>query len=112
MFTPNKYINTKEDWSATGTPFSGRINHERKPFSKDGYMAPPKAQVEGMEELPKEEGEGMMDYLNTAAERVVGHNFTGEESEPDWKQLGERGWKGDVRRGREQKDKPFHSKTY
>ena len=35
-------------------------------------------------------------YLGGAVGRVLGHNFVGDETEPDWKETGRAGWSGDV----------------
>lgn len=108
IFTPNNYIDSKEDWEGTGSGYQGKISRGRKPF-KDGFTSqkqvkqPSKSQ--GKQQLSSSqapEGSSFMDYLSAAAQRVVGNNFTGDESEPDWGKLGSgaRGWSGDVKRGR------------
>lgn len=111
IFTPDKYIDSKENWEGTGSGFQGKISRGRRPF-KDGYSAG--AQKQGVTQKkatpgakaaakPEAGGNGsFMDYLSAAAQRVVGNNFSGDATEPDWGKLGagSRGWSGDVKRGR------------
>lgn len=103
IFTPNKYINTKEDWENTGSGFKGKISRDRKPF-KDGFInkLPKSEQVQ-----EQEKADGPLGYLNDAAERVVGHNFKGDETEPDWSKQGHKGYSGDRRK--KHGDDNFHS---
>jgi len=41
---------------------------------------------------------GILGYLSAAAERVVGHQFKGDATEPDWSKLGQRSIKGSISR--------------
>lgn len=116
FFAPDKYIESKEDWTGTGSNFKGKISHSpRRPF-KDGFINKlPKTEA-GQQQVQaqqaQQEGEGALGYLNEAAERVVGHNFTGDETEPDWSKTGHKGYKGTPRRPKTSHDEgPFHNRV-
>ena len=89
-------------WTGTGTSnnFSGKIDHSsRRPF-QDGYQAGGQkynaAVAAQAEEAPvDQQGNEVMGYVGEALERVVGHNFTGDETEPTVG-TGSAGWKGDL----------------
>jgi len=96
MFAPNSSINTKDSFPE-GTGYKGNTTKKtRRPF-KDNYVARKvtKAEVEAEE---KARPEGILGYLSAAAERVVGHQFKGDATEPDWSKLGQRSIKGSISR--------------
>lgn len=95
----SKPNDTVKDWSGTGSGFSGKISHHGagRPF-KDGYQAGGVKKLEPAEAAAAaaEEAERAgSSYLGDAVERVVAHNFTGDETEPP-AGAGAAGWKGDT----------------
>jgi hypothetical protein len=90
-------------WSGTTNAFDGRIKHHdgKRPFP-DNYVAGGQkysAVADQAAAVTPETAEGrdadVMDYVGGALERVVGHNFTGDETEPPTT-TGSAGWKGDI----------------
>jgi hypothetical protein len=84
----------REDWQTTGTTgFQGNISHHGagKPF-KDGFVN--KAGVAAAAKADAEQ-EDQASYLGGAVQNIVGHNFTGDETEPPTG-AGAAGWKGDI----------------
>jgi hypothetical protein len=88
--------------------FKGKISHHGagKPF-KDGFSAVKAAKVEGKDaEQPQLEAQEGEDYLGEAVQNLVGHNFTGDETEPP-ESTGSAGWKGDIH---DRKRDGFHAR--
>mmetsp|Transcript_13173 Transcript_13173/g.38308 ORF Transcript_13173/g.38308 Transcript_13173/m.38308 type:complete len:164 (-) Transcript_13173:397-888(-) len=120
IFTPMRYEN-KDEWKGTDTPFTGKISHHgeagaRKPF-RDGWSGVPSeanknaTRMEAVEEAvkpaaatPASTESNVVDYVGGAAQRLVSHNFKGDETEP--KEWSKAGWSKDVHvRGKD----GFHS---
>lgn len=110
IFTP-----AQDDLPAgNSNPFTGKIKHHdsvKRPFA-DNYMAggqkysDAQATAAATAETPAEGEAGVMDYIGGAVERVVGHNFTGDETEPATG-TGQAGWRGDIH---DRKTDGFHSR--
>lgn len=101
-----------KDWKDTATPFSGTMSRGRKPF-KDGYSAVSSISEgsSAMEAVPDETAENKesaMDYLQDATLRLMGHNFKGDQTEPETG-CGSEGWKGSIHT---REGDGFHSKSY
>lgn len=98
-------------WSGTSNTFKGKISHEAdRPF-KDNYVAGGQkysnaAAVADAEATSGDHDNEVMDYVGGALERVVGHNFTGDESEPAVG-TGSAGWQGDLH---DRKKDGFHNR--
>ena len=72
---------------------SSNKRESRKPFA-DNYAATVSA--EQLEQMAQEDRNEAADYIGGAMQRVMGHNFVGDESEPDWKSTGNSGWTGEI----------------
>ena len=92
---------SREEWKQTEASFKGDIPRGRKPFRNDGYGVKPggakpaaktavkaKAAAVAVEETERAEDTGFLAYLRQAAQRVVGNNFTSDETEPEWTNTG------------------------
>jgi len=111
MFVPSKHLdhNDVEFVAGTGTGFSGQIKRGRRPF-RDGYIAkqggshPTKtvSTAPSAPASPEQDNNGIVDYLNEAAERF--HVMHENPNEPEWR--GGKGWSGDRRSRRAE---GFHS---
>eukprot|EP00879_Flechtneria_rotunda_P000873 GHRR01001000.1.p1 GENE.GHRR01001000.1~~GHRR01001000.1.p1 ORF type:complete len:151 (+),score=30.31 GHRR01001000.1:127-579(+) len=75
--------------------FRGRISHHGagRPF-KDNYVAGGQAYVPQSPAAAAPEA-SEADYLGGAVQNLVGHNFKGDDTEPDVN-TGATGWKGDI----------------
>lgn len=100
--------------SGAGNPFTGKIKHHdgKRPFA-DNFVAGGQkysAAADNAAAVSAEaaaEGEpGAADYVMGALERVVGHNFTGDDTEPNTG-TGQAGWKGDIH---DRKTDGFHKR--
>jgi len=103
---------TVDSWEGTGTTgFQGKISHHGrgKPF-KDGFVnkkaVSAAAEQAASAEEQEQEGNDAASYMGEALERVVGHNFTGDETEPP-ANTGSAGWKGDIH---DRKKDGFHAR--
>lgn len=100
--------------TGTSNPFTGKIKHHdgKRPFA-DNYVAGGQkysAAGDNAAAVSAEAGvdgeAGVMDYMGGALERVVGHNFTGDETEPNTG-TGQAGWQGDIH---DRKTDGFHKR--
>lgn len=126
IFSPPK-VDATVPWEQ-GSGYSGPDKRSRTGPFKDGYssgqrqgrVASPAAEpnaafTPSVEQVTNSQvaapvdaqgEEGALAYVGKALERVVGHNFRGDASEPEWPKSGVDGWKGDIHgRGKD----GFHS---
>jgi hypothetical protein len=97
-----------DDWQNTGTTgFQGKISHHGpgKPF-KDGFVNKAGVAAAAAQEAEQAEQGATGSYLGEAVQNVVGHNFTGDDTEPP-ANTGAAGWKGDIH---DRKQDGFHSR--
>ncbi len=65
----------------------------RKPFA-DNFAST--VALEQQDQQAQEDTNEAASYLGGAMQRLIGHNFVGEETEPNWKATGNSGWTGEI----------------
>lgn len=94
IFSKPQSTMSEDDWQSAGsTGFQGKISHHGagRPF-KDQWIGQRMAPGAGKEQAEQAKSS----YLGEAVERVVGHNFTGDEETEPPSGAGSAGWKGDI----------------
>lgn len=98
-------VDNSVPWQQGASGFTGNIAHHGggRPF-KDGFVG--KGAASSGVSAPEAGGNQAVGYVAEAVERVVAHNFTGDENEPPTN-TGAEGWKGDLH---DRKTDGFHAR--